>query len=155
RSFDHMLGKLSEQGQPDAEPFPEGFTNPRIGSGSFDTFHASTTCWTQDPGHQWLSMHAQVDRGKMDGFVINAQLSTTSDGRFVMSYYDRTDLPFYYWLASTFALNDRHFASVRSGTFPNRDYLLLGTSDGVMATGGGYPSPDIPTIFDSMDAAGV
>jgi phospholipase C len=64
-------------------------------------------------------------------------------------------LPFYYFLASSYALNDRHFASVRSGTFPNRNFLLLGTADGVMSTGGGYPDPSTPTIFDAMDAASV
>ena len=70
----------------------------------------------------------------MDGFVTSAATSTGTDGHFVMGHYEQGDLPFYYWLASTFALNDRHFASVRSGTFPNRDFLLLGTSDGVQAT---------------------
>lgn len=157
RSFDHIFGTLHEQGQPDSEPIPADFRNPTSSTHkSFvSPFHAPTTCWTQDPGHQWLPMHLQVNGGLMDGFIISARFSTTSDGGFVMSYYDQTDLPFYYWMASTFALNDRHFASVRSGTFPNRDYLLLGTSDGVMATGGGYPHPDTPTIFDALDKAGV
>ena len=38
---------------------------------------------------------------------------------------------FYYFLANTFALADHYFASARTGTWPNRDYLLLATSDGV------------------------
>ena len=91
----------------------------------------------------------------MDGFVVSGAATTSSDGHFVMSYYEQADLPFYYWLASTYALNDRHFPSVRSGTFPNRDYMLLGTSDGVMSTGGGFPNPETPTIFDKLDQAGV
>src|SRR5262249_45729772 len=157
RSFNHLLGNPHDQGQPASEPMPADFQNPTSSSHkSFvSIFHAPTTCWTQDPGHQWAAMFLQVDSGLMDGFVISARLSTSSDGSFVMSYYDQTDLPFYYWLASTFALNDRHFASVRSGTFPNRDYLLLGTSDGVTATGDGYPQPSTPTIFDAFDNAGV
>ena len=99
-------------------------------------------------------MATQVDSGLMDGFVIAARFSSASDGVFALSYYEQSDLPFYYWLASTYALNDRHFPAVRSGTFPNRDYLLLGTSDGVVDTGD-YPHPDTPTIFDAFDRAGV
>jgi phospholipase C len=45
---------------------------------------------------------------------------------------------------------------VRSGTFPNRDYLLLGTSDKVTATQYTvWPDPTLPSIFDRLDAAGV
>jgi len=45
---------------------------------------------------------------------------------------------------------------VRSGTFPNRDYLLLGTSDTVDSTQYSvWPSPDLPSIFDLLDAANV
>jgi len=157
RSFDHLLGQLHTEGQPATEAIPADFQNPTSSAATqfASPFHAPTTCWTQDPGHQWDAMHQQVDGGRMDGFVASAAATTSSDGQFVMSYYEQTDLPFYYWLASTFALNDRHFPSVRSGTFPNRDYLLLGTSDGVMSTGGGFPKPETPTIFDTLDHAGV
>src|SRR5262249_57449018 len=116
RSFDHLLGRLHDQGQPDAEPMLEDARNPTTSSHTrfVDASHAPTTCWTQDPGHQWVAMHFQVNHGLMDGFVISAKLSTNSDGSFVMSYYDQGDLPFYYWLPSTFALNDPHFASLPS-----------------------------------------
>src|SRR5262249_19014521 len=109
-----------------------------------------------DPDHQWAAMHLQVGQdGAMDGFARSAAQSTGTDGHFVLGYYDQTDLPFYYWLASTFALDDRHFPSVRSGTFPNRNFLLLGTADGVQSTGGGYPRASTPTIFNLLDQAGV
>jgi phospholipase C len=156
RSFDHMLGHLHDQGQPAAEALPPGFTNPDpADGGTVAPFHEPTTCVTHDPDHQWAAMHAQVNGGKMDGFVGSAAATTGTDGHFVMGYYEKADLPFYYWLASTYALEDRHFASVRSGTFPNRNFLLLGTADGVMATGAGYPDPFTPTIFDSLDMAKV
>lgn len=157
RSFDHVLGKLHEQGQPLTEPIPEDFVNPTsLTHVRFvRPFRAPTTCWPTDIGHQWLSMHQQVNGGAMDGFVVSARLSAGGDGELAMSYYEREDLPFYYWLASTFALNDRHFASVRSGTFPNRNFLLLGTADGVEETGDGFPDPNTPTLFDALDRAGV
>jgi phospholipase C len=155
RAFDHLLGKLHDQGQPGTEAIPATFTNPDAANASVAPFHEQTTCVTSDPDHQWAAMHAQVDGGLMDGFVKSAATSTGTDGHFVMGGYDQGDLPFYYFLASTYAMNDRHFASVRSGTFPNRNFLLLGTADGVMATGAGYPDPSTPTIFDALDQAGV
>ena len=155
RAYDHMLGKLHDEGQPDSEAIPASFTNPDATNVAVAPFHEPTTCVAWDPGHQWADMHNQVDGGKMDGFVTSAASTTGTDGHFVMGYYDQTDLPFYYWLASTFAINDRHFASVRSATFPNRNFLLLGTADGVSCTGCGYPNPSTPTIMDELDQAGV
>src|SRR6185312_8673012 len=77
------------------------------------------------------------------------------DGHFVMGHYQEAALPFYYWLADTYAINDRHFASARSGTWPNRDFLLLGTADGVKCSYCGYPDPKTPTLLDALDAAGA
>jgi phospholipase C len=155
RSFDHMLGGLASL-QPDAEVAPPTFSNPDATGAPVTTFHLDTTCVGRDPDHQWAAMHAQIDDGAMDGFVKSAAASTGSDGHFAIGHYEQTDLPFYYFLASTYAIADHYFPSVRSGTFPNRDYLLLGTSDGVTATQFSvWPSPTLPTIFDELDAAGV
>ena len=76
-----------------------------------------------------------------------------SDGHYAMGYYDETDLPFYYWLASTFAMSDRYFGSALGGTWANRDYLYAGTSAGVMNTG--QATIRVPTIFDALEAAGI
>jgi phospholipase C len=155
RAFDHLLGQLHTEGQPGTEAIPSTFSNKDQSSVVVAPFHEPTTCIASDPGHQWAEMHAQVDNGLMDGFVTSAASTTGTDGHFVMGNYNNTDLPFYYFLATTYALNDRHFASVRSGTFPNRLFLLLGTADGVTCTGCGYPNANTPTIFDSLDQKGV
>ena len=155
RSYDQLLGRLHDRGQPASEAMPAGFTNPDARGVAVPFTHAATTCSSYDPGHQWDDMHAQVDNGLMDGFVAAAARSAGGDGHLAMTYFDQDDLPFYYWLASTFAVNDRHFASLRSGTFPNRNFMLLGTADGVRSTGGGYPAATTPSIFDRLDAAGV
>jgi phospholipase C len=156
RSFDHLLGNLHASGQPDVEAIPSTFVNLDKEGASVRPFALDTTCVNHDPGHQWAEMHRQVDNGAMDGFVSNGADSTSSDGHFVMGNYAATDLPFYYWLANTFALEDRHFPSVRSGTWPNRSFLLLGTADGVVCTFcGKLPKPTTPTIFDSLDREGV
>jgi phospholipase C len=99
-------------------------------------------------------MHRQVDDGNMDGFVQNAA-TKHSDGHDVMGWYDDSDVPFYYFLANTFAIADHYYPSVRSGTFPNRDYLLLGTSDGVRSTGTGHPQASLPSVFSLLDVRGI
>jgi phospholipase C len=155
RSFDQIFGGLAAT-RPDVELFPASFSNLDNSNKPVTPFHASTTCIGNDPDHQWAAMHAQIDGGKMDGYVKSAANSTGTDGHFALAYYTTQDLPFYYFLADTFALADHHFPSVRSGTFPNRDYMLLGTSDTVDATQfQTWPDPSLPTLFDRLDAAGV
>ncbi|HVU52266.1 MAG TPA: alkaline phosphatase family protein [Polyangia bacterium] len=156
RAFDHLLGNLHAQGQPDTEAIPASFTNLDYAGTAVAPFPLDTTCINHDPGHQWNEMHREVNGGAMDGFVANGADSTGTDGHFVMGNYGPADLPFYYWLASTYALNDRHFPSVRSGTWPNRAFLLLGTADGVLCTYcGKNPDPKTRSIFDQLDAAHV
>jgi phospholipase C len=99
-------------------------------------------------------MLACVNGGKMDGFVQNAAATTSSDGSYALHYYDASDLPFYYFLAKTFAIADRHFAPVPSGTFPNRSFMMFGTSAGVVDTGITYPPPSTPSIFQLLMSAG-
>ncbi len=155
RSFDHLLGGLNAAGQSAVAPISTSFANTDASGTVVAPFELSTTCLKQNPGHQWDAMHAQVDKGAMDGFVASAAKTTGTDGHFVMGHYRPSDLPFYYWLANTYAINDRHFASVRSGTWPNRNFLLLGTADGVKCSYCGLPHPDTPTIFGTLDAAGA
>lgn len=154
RSFDHLLGMLHDRGQPDVEAVPPSYTNPDVHGNPVASFHATTTCWPWDPGHQHISVGDCLDGGKMDGFVRNAAATTSSDGTFVMSTYDDSDLPFYYWLASTFAINDRHFAPVASGTFANRAFYMLGTNAGVVDTGIDFPPPSTPSIMQLLMNAG-
>ncbi len=156
RSFDHLLGQLSKSGQSDAEPVPSTWASPDKNGTPVAPAHASTTCAKADPPHQWDNMHAMANGGKMDGFVTNGTLSDPpTDGHFTMDYLDATDIPFYYWLANTFAVADRHFPSVLSGTWSNRDYLVAATSHGTKNTGSDPALTGVPLIFDALDTAKV
>jgi phospholipase C len=62
----------------------------------------------------------------MDGFV----LSNNPDGARAMGYYDCDDIPFFYWLANTFAISDHHFSSLLGPTWPNRLFTAAATSCG-------------------------
>jgi len=153
RSFDHYFGRLAANGQPDAEGFPATYTNPDTSGAAVSPAHLTTTCVHHDPPHGWDPMHASWDNGAMDGFLRAAQASVPGNLD-VLGYYDATDLPFYYWLASTYAISDRHFASVLGPTWPNRDYLYAGTSNSVRETGGATLT-GVRTIFDQLTDAGV
>ena len=160
RSFDHLFGQLSKSGQPDAEAVPATWASKDANGAAVPPYHATTTCEPADPPHQWDPMHAQVNGGAMDGFVKSGSNSSpATDGHFTMGYLDATDLPFYYWLANTFAIADHHFPSVQSGTWANRDYLVAATSNGVKNTGPGPgtgPQLDgVPLIFDKLSDAKV
>lgn len=154
RSFDHLLGYLHDRGQPDVEAVPADYCNPTDEGPLAFPFHATTTCIDHDPDHQWSSIVTCVDNGKMDGFVKNAENTTSSEGGFVLSVNDATDLPFNYWLAASFAVGDRHFSAIDSGTFANRNFLLFGTNAGIVNTGSSYPPPTTPSLFRLlMDAS--
>jgi phospholipase C len=153
RSYDHLLGALHDEGRLDAEAVPASFSNLDLHGRVVRPYRAETTCLDFDPGHQWDAMHDGVDGGAMDGFVKSAARTTGTDGHLVMSYYTSADLPFYHWLARTFALNDRHFASVRSGTAANRTFLLLATNAGVQNTGT-FPDVMSPSLLEGLTAAG-
>ncbi len=152
RSFDHILGALSKSGQPDAEAVPATWTNPDASGAQVAPYHETSTCVKSDPPHQWDEMHAQSNGGRMDGFVSSgAHSSPPSNGHFTMGYYDSSDIPFYYWLASTYAIADHHFPSVLSGTWANRDYLVAATSNGTRNTGSDPQLSGVPIIFDKLD----
>ena len=98
----------------------------------------------------------------LDGYVYSAAHDartyqppfTDVDGVRAMSYYDGTDLPYYYFMASHFATSDRWFSPVMSRTQANRMYMLAGTSAGYVYA----PPPGglaVQTIFDSLQSAGI
>ncbi|MFL5799395.1 MAG: phospholipase C [Actinomycetota bacterium] len=159
RSFDHYLGQLHFEGQPDAEPEPPGASNPdptNPDGPPIRAFHKTTYCEVADLDHSWNGAHREYDGGAMDGFTAANVDPRDPTGSRTMGWYDRRDLPFYYGLNSTFATSDRYFSSVLSQTFPNRFYLLAGTSFGHIRND--LPPPDgftQKTIFEELDAAGI
>ncbi len=155
RSFDHIFGKLHDQGRPEVEAVPDDFQNLDLHDEVVKPYHSETTCLGADPDHQWGGMHLGINGGKMNGFVGMAAVSTDSNGHFVMGYYEQSDLPFYYWMANTYALGDRHFSPLAAGTQANRAMFMLGTNDGLKNTSlVTYPSASRASIFSELLDAG-
>src|SRR6266566_2566204 len=103
RSFDSYFGQLHFEGQPAAAPEPKNASNPdptNPTGPSIAAYHKTNYCEVADLDHSWNGSHAEYDNGKMDGFTAANAVSQDPTGRRTMGYYDRTDLPFYYALAS-------------------------------------------------------
>ncbi|HEY4412953.1 MAG TPA: alkaline phosphatase family protein [Gaiellaceae bacterium] len=150
RSFDHYFGYAPAVRARGFGP-PSGYTQPDASGHR----HAPTelkVLSTPDIPHDWASVHAQVDGGKMDGFY-------TSSGPTGIGYYTAKELPFYYDLFADSALCANYFCSVLGPTWPNRFYLMSGTSGGITTNGrygtGTFDSKRWPIILDVLDEAHV
>ena len=84
-----------------------------------------------------------------DEFVNGLPNFTDFTGKRAMGYYDDSDLPFYYFMASNFATSDRWFSPAPTRTHPNRFYWMAATSQGFVVP----PLQQITakTIFEVMD----
>jgi phospholipase C len=148
RSFDHYFGRLPAFGHRKVKGLPKKAANPTADGTRVPAFHEARYC-IEDVAHSWTASHIQWNGGRNDGFVV------TNDpaGERAMGYYDETDLPFYYGLATTFAMADRFFCSLLGPTFPNRFYLLAGTSDGRIRNA--FTTFTRPSIFGQLNEAGI
>jgi phospholipase C len=155
RSFDHYFGQLPNEGQSAVNGEPANASNPNPlnpGGARITAFHKTTYCEVADLDHSWNGTHREWDGGKMDGFTTANVNPVDPTGSRTMGYYDQRDLPFYYALDNTFAIGDHYFASALTQTFPNRFYLLAGTSFGHIRNdvpgATGYTQP---TVFNLLD----
>jgi len=134
------------------------------------SFHLLSMC-VENPSPSWNESHKDwnvtnpiAPNATLDGFVWTAAHDsrnivppfTDTGGVRVMGYYDGTDLNYYYFMASNFAISDRWFSPTMSRTDPNRFYMLAATSQGHA-----YPLKSTSalltakTIFEELQGAGV
>ena len=161
RSFDHYFQDAPSAGI-DVEVAPADFANPDL---TRSAFRCSVTrrCASSDPDHSWPAVHAQIDGGKMDGFVTSNDATHETPipgipldmmkGNRAMGYYTEDDIPFTYWLAKQFAIGDHYHASVPGPTWPNRMYLYGASSFG--RTDNSFPENVEATLMDYLTTRGV
>ncbi len=150
RSFDSYFSQLPASGVTGVDVADDSYANPEPGPPLtyVHRYHETRYC-IADTVHEWGPVHLQYDDGNMDGFV----LTNDPGGERAMGYYDADDLPFYYWVARTFSISDRHFSSLLGPTWPNRFFFYGATAWGRSKT------PDNPPlnkekIVNEMDEAG-
>ena len=156
-SFDNALGALARAGQPKAHGLrfsPAGVarnSNPGP-SGRVRSFPLPTTAQPPGCSQSWNATHAQIDGGKMDGFVPSVENDAP------MGYWTPEVLPFVYSMARTFCVNNRWFSSAPCQTYPNRRFLMAGTAYGNISTSSESlkdPPPPNGTIWDRLHAYGI
>ncbi len=148
-TFDNYFGTY-----PGADGIPAGVCMPRDpanpSAGCVKSFHLPSHR-TVDLSHGTDVAAIAINGGKLDGFVV-AQTSRNLPGESAMGYYDGSDLPFYWNLASSSVLADRFFSSDVGGSRENHLYWVAGQSGGGSVPADGYT---FDTIFDRLQAAGI
>jgi phospholipase C len=152
RSFDHFLGWL-----PGADGKQAGLSYVDDDGKTYQT-HALAPdyqgCAYTDPDHSWEGGRAQLNGGKMDGFLKG------DNDVYAIGYYGEKDHPFLASAAKTFTTCDRFFCSLLASTFPNREYMhaaqSYGMKDNSFPPQAGYSTgfPDT-TIFAALAAKNV
>lgn len=167
-NIDHISGaQLSDVN--DLHNLPSGYTLQNSMGQSFPPFHERTEC-IEGLNPNWNGSHTDMDlvggdwlhltsnsQFLMDKFLIvggYSQYDTTATRS--IGYYDWTDLPFYYELATQFDTSDTWYSPVPDATIINRAYLFAGTSYGNISN----PPPNNwmwqrPTIFRILQNAGI
>ncbi|QIS12850.1 alkaline phosphatase family protein [Nocardia arthritidis] len=174
RSFDHYFGTLSGVrgfGDPDAARLPDGssvFRQPDAENPDGYTlpFHLDTyrnsVQRIPSTSHAWTVQHDALDGGRMDRWLPAHRAADGANGPYVMSYYERADIPFHFALADAFTVCDAYHCSVLGPTAPNRLMWMTGTIDPDGAGGGPIISNDVPengygwtTYAERLEQAGV
>jgi phospholipase C len=158
----------------DLHTLPPGYQICNAQNQCFGPFHARTECienlspsWDETHydmdlvGNDWLNL-TDASVYKMDRFL-DTTLSGGSGDKYdpthsrPLGYYDQTDLPFYYELATQFTTDDNWHSPVAANTVPNRMYLFAATT-----YGHAFPPMNQndaawqrPTIFRALTNAGI
>ena len=148
RSFDHYFGTMAGVrgfGDPNAIRLPNGASvfeqpDPENPDGHTLPFHLDTyTNSVQkipSTSHAWSVQHEALNGGRMDRWLPAHRAADGVNGPYVMSYYERADIPFHFALADAFTLCDAYHCSVLGPTWPNRMMWMTGTVDPTGAHGG-------------------
>jgi phospholipase C len=155
-TYDSLLGMLPNgggftlgtNGQPtNSNPWPKNSViAPPSKKAVLSSFPMPTPCQVDaHPYNTWEAGHTSYAGGKMDGFV------KSQSGPVSMGYYDSSLMPFVNSLASTFPVCTRFFSSVMAQTYPNRRYLMAGTSNGLISDTLKSDVPANGTIFEVLN----
>ena len=187
RSFDNYFGQLAayravrlrQFGITDTQTV-DGFdpsvvlTNHNTGAKA-SPFHEPTVC-TENLTPSWDESHHDVALNGGDNawattttfapgdFLMNNFMDTATEhvnydpnGTRTLGYYNQSDLPYYYDLATFFATSDAWHSPILANTVPNRMYLMAATSFGHQYpdSDSNHPRYSAPTIFRAMNTANV
>ncbi len=162
RSFDSYFGTY-----PGADGIPSGVSFVDSYDGTTVTPYHDTNDSNRGGPHDWDNAQADIDNGKMDGFLAQSYKAKNPNGNLfnpnsasgvnpkdVMGYHDYHEIPNYWDYAELYVLQDRMFESVASYSLPAHLYMLAAQSGGyVNGAAQPYPStynfPEITELLTS------
>jgi phospholipase C len=165
RSFDHYFGTYPGVAGFDDRPkgklgnFAQAWPGGTHGNDTLLPYNlASATAQlcsgnSSIPIHDWEPQHQSWAKGTNADFVKTHALAANDGPKnapLVMGYFTRSQLDFYYELASRYTICDRYFCSVIGPTMPNRITWMSGMLDPSGAHGG--PVLETPGFANSKDA---
>ncbi len=167
-NIDHIPGaQMSDVN--DLHNLPPGYTIKNPQGQSFGPFHARTEC-TEGLNPMWNESHDDMDLVGSDWmhltsssqYLMDKFLTTVPSSQYdstdtrPLGYYDWTDLPFYYELATQFNTSDTWYSPLPANTPNNRMYLFAGTSFGAIFTPASNDQVwTRPTLFRVLQNAGI
>ncbi len=160
RSFDHMLGWVPGsdgiQNQTFKDKAGSDVATFHMGYGG-DAAYGFQGCGREDPNHNYEGGRIHYNNGAMDGFLRTVGDANVATDHFPVGYYNADDLLFYKGVAENFTVCDRYFHGILSSTFPNRIYMMAGTTDRNNNTlpYAQQPPSTLPTIWDRLAAKGI
>ena len=167
RSFDNYFGKLGlyreSKGLPNDVDAMDVTRQLKTYSGKTVTPFHQRTVETDVMSPSWNESHFYANRQdngefKLDNWmmqpVCSIVVATDPECTRSLGYYDQTDIPYYYEVATQFATSDHFHSSAMSGTIVNRSYLLSATSGGMNNPDDPFPAT-APTIFRRLSEAGI
>jgi phospholipase C len=166
RSFDNYFSKLGDYAT------AHGIANYQINAGYNPNimvplldgtlahpFHQVTER-TENLSPAWDESHFDMHQQSDGTFLMDRFALTTnsvshafdiSKGLRALGYYDDTDLPYYYELATQFATSDSFHSPLLANTVPNRQFMFCATSQGrVFPSPSGHDPWTCPTIFSDL-----
>ena len=174
RGFDHYFGHLNAYRianglTPDVNGTPADASNPSADGTTVVTPFPMMSACVENQSPSWNESHTDYNRynpisalATMDGFVYISAKDAPSNGGFdlggtrAMGYYDDGLLPYYYFMATNFAMSDSWFAPALTRTQPNRMYMMAATSAGhVYPLPSGAPALTNKTIFELLQENGI
>ena len=119
RSFDHYFGTF-----PGADGIPTGVCVPDPATHTcVKPFHSTADLSYGGP-HDDSAATADIDSGKMDGFIAQAEVDKSPNPDDVMSYKDQREIPNYWAYAQNFVLEDHLYESNASWSLPSHMYTV-------------------------------
>jgi phospholipase C len=149
RSFDHYFQAFAPAPGTTADVAPPTWSavNPHRNREPITPFGIEHPCQA-DPPHDYTSVLWSWRGGKMDGFAL-------AGGQAAVAFFRPHVLQYYHALARAFSLSDRHFADFLGPTWPNRLFMLSGTSFG-HTNNTPPPKRDIEmSLFHQLDEKGI